>query len=164
MKKKKFITYVIICVCIFLVLWAARFTEFFWLDYWKVVGLPKCNFNYNDLIAKKGKPLSIEYTDDESVYLVYKGVKFYMSSSDFSRKYVELLNATLTDSTYSFGRNHISIGSSRDDVISYFKGAKETLDSHEDEISYHCNFNTYIHFEFDEEDKVKSLILTREIP
>lgn len=159
MKKKKFITYVIICVCIFLVLWAARFTEFFWLDYWKVIGLPECNFNYNDLIAKKGQPLSIEDTD-----VVYKGVKFYMSSSDFSRKYVELLNATLTDSTYSFGRNHISIGSSRNEVVSYFKGAQKTINSHKDETTYHCNFNTYIHFEFDEDDKVKSIILTRQIP
>ena len=156
--KKIFITYVIICVCIFLVLWAARFTEFFWLDYWKVIGLPECNFNYNDLIAKKGKPLSIEDTD-----VVYKGVKFYMSSSDFSRKHVELLNATLTDSTYSFGRNHISIGSSRNEVVSYFKGAKKTVDFCEDRPDYRCNFNTYIYFEFDEDDKVKSMILTRRL-
>lgn len=132
------------------------------MNYWKEIGITEYSALYSTLVECKGEPESIRYRDDgEGVYAVYDGVEFYFPNRDFKGVF---LSAMIYSDKYTFGRKHITIGTKRDVVESYFRFAKKAVGSGENELTYICNDWTVIWFDFDESNCVSRITLSRDCP
>lgn len=143
---------VLLSVCIF------RFIRFERTDYWKTIGVTDSGL-YTDLKKDKGNPDSIE-TFENGAYVVYDGIKFYYANRDLTGSF---LRAEIYSDKYSFGKQKIAIGTSKDVIILSYKNAKAISGLPDGELAYECCDDTIIWFEFNESNFVEKIILTWEL-
>lgn len=128
------------------------------IDYWSVIGVGN-NWLYNSLVECKGNPNDIEYVDD-GAYVVYDGVKFYYTNKNLNGIF---LRAEVYDDTYTFGKAQISVGTTKEKVISFYKKQTSVTDLPGNELAYVCDDKTVIWFMFDDTNVVNKIMLTRDI-
>ena len=137
--------FVVFAVCIFGFLHSKKF------GYWKAIGITN-NGLYTLLKESKGNPDSIEICEDGGVYVIYDGIRFYYPNEDLTGSFQR---AEIQTDKYVFGKQGITIGTSKDIIISSYKHTKEISGLPDGELAYECNGSTSVWFEFDESNLIQ---------
>ena len=131
-------------------------------DYFGKVGLPESHL-YESVVEKMGEPLRIEETEDGYI-VYYNGLELaYGSIKTGAVKYVKV-----TGEQYRFGMWKIGVGSNRKEVESVYRHKIQWSTDEEIEV---CDYDyenkefiyseMWIHFEFDENNLVKAMYISR---
>ena len=142
--------------CVILAVCILGFSHSKKIDYWKTIGITN-NGLYTVLKESKGNPDCIEICEDGGAYVIYDGIRFYYPNKDLTGSFQR---AEIYTDKYVFGKQGITIGTSKDIIISSYKHTKEISGLPDGELAYECNGNTIVWFEFDESNLVKKIILT----
>ncbi|MDO4504499.1 MAG: hypothetical protein Q4B84_05135 [Clostridia bacterium] len=119
-------------------------------DYFGKVGLPESHL-YKSVVEKMGEPLRIEETEDGYI-VYYNGLEFaYGSIETGAIKYVKV-----TGKQYRFGMWRIGVGSTRKKVESVYR---HKIQWSTDTIVQICEGETWVKFEFDENNIVKAIYI-----
>ena len=119
-------------------------------DYFGKVGLPK-NHLYKSVVEKMGEPLRIEKTEDGYYIVHYNGLELGTGIKLGIVQYVKV-----TGEQYRFGMWRIGVGSTRKEVESVYR---HKIQWSTDTIVQICEGETWVKFEFDENNIVKAIYI-----
>ena len=120
-------------------------------DYFGKVGLPSGHL-YRSVVEKMGEPIWIEKKEDWGDIVHYDGVEFgYTCIESGILDYVKV-----TGKQYRFGMWKIGVGSTRKKVESVYR---HKIQWSTDTIVQICEGETWVKFEFDENNIVKAIYI-----
>ena len=120
-------------------------------DYFGKVGLPSGHL-YRSIVKKMGEPIWIEKKEDWGDIVHYDGVEFgYTCIESGILDYVKV-----TGKQYRFGMWKIGVGSTRKKVESVYR---HKIQWSTDTIVQICEGETWVKFEFDENNIVKAIYI-----
>ena len=121
-------------------------------DYFSRVGF-KDLCSYEEVVCKKGEPLKIEKKEGWGSIVYYDGVEFGCSNvKDWIVEYIKI-----TGTQYRFGIWKVGVGTTRRKIESVYRHKMKW--STKDEIEV-CEGETWINFEFDENNHVKAMYIS----
>ena len=120
-------------------------------DYFGKVGFNKFS-SYEEVICKKGNPLKIEKKEGVGSAVYYDGVEF--GCNDVENWIVQYVK--VTGKQYRFGTWKIGEGSTRKKVESVYR---HKIQWSTDTIVQICEGETWVKFEFDENNIVKAIYI-----
>ena len=120
-------------------------------DYFGKVGLPRAKL-YESVVEKMGEPLRIEEKNDWGYVVHYDGLELgYPCIELGALEYVKV-----TGKQYRFGMWKIGVGSTRKKVESVYR---HKIQWSTDTIVQICEGETWVKFEFDENNIVKAIYI-----
>ena len=119
-------------------------------DYFGKVGLPESHL-YESVVEKMGEPLRIEKTEDGYYIVHYNGLELGTGIKLGIVQYVKV-----TGEQYRFGMWRIGVGSTRKEVESVYR---HKIQWSTDTIVQICEGETWVKFEFDENNIVKAIYI-----
>ncbi len=152
-KKVRIIFSIISCLILIFGIYLLRHPIFrYEKDYFGKVGLPRAKL-YESVVEKMGEPLRIEEKNGWGHVVHYDGLEFgYTCIKSGALEYVKVAGKQ-----YRFGMWKIGVGSTRKEVESVYRHKIKW--SKEDHIQV-CEGETWIEFQFDENNIVKCIYLT----
>ena len=120
-------------------------------DYFGKLGLPRAKL-YESVVEKMGEPLRIEEKNDWGYVVHYDGLELgYPCIELGALEYVKV-----TGNQYRFGMWRIGVGSTRKEVESVYR---HKIQWSTDTIVQICEGETWVKFEFDENNIVKAIYI-----
>ena len=121
-------------------------------DYFSRVGFGDL-CSYEEVVCKKGEPLKIEKKEGWGSIVYYDGVEFGCSNvQDWIVEYIKV-----TGAQYRFGIWKVGVGTTRKKIESVYRHKIKW--STKDEIEV-CEGETWINFEFNENNHVKAIYIS----
>jgi len=123
-------------------------------NYFAVIGLPKDHL-YSTVKEVYGEPLSIVPDKEDDYYFKaqYDGIEFLFQETVNDNAII--VNAHIYSPQFRFGRKKIGVGSTREEIERVYKNMQKVVndkDSYIDDI-------TWIHFYFDENQRVNEILM-----